>query len=262
MADTCGSIIVVAPTFYATKDDIRFELAKQCCREAAKAGIQLLLVDASPLDEIGRELAECGMIGSQKFVLVRSQSSKGKKGAALREGIALAAELLQDAGGFIAFQEPEKIEMMSRWKEIVDFMIQEKADICNPRRATQSFIDTYPIEQWHSEQFANLYLDSLAHQVGFPSVDWTMGPIVLSTSFAGHWLHYKGELWDAQIVPMVRAQRWHGAKVLSYEIDYKQPLAMKGEEEGVPKWTEKRLFQLNFLFEHVGNALKESEESR
>jgi len=31
---------------------------------------------------------------------------------------------------------------------------------------------------------------------------------------------------------------------------------MKEEEEGGAKWSEKRLEQLSFLFEHVGGALK------
>lgn len=259
MTDISAAIIVVAPTSYATKEDVRYKLAKECCREAAKTGIHLLLVDASPLDDIGRELTECGKIGAQEFVLVLKQASKGRKGAALREGIAFASELLKDSGGFVAFQEPEKVDMIMHWKKIVDFMIQEKADICNPTRSLDHFIHTYPIEQWHSEQFANLYLDSLAKSVGFPSVDWTMGPIVLKATFANHWLKYEGELWDAQIVPMVHAQRWHDAKVVTYSCNYRQPLAMKAEEEGNSIWIEKRLFQLNHLFEHVGNALKEIE---
>jgi len=256
--DISTSIIVVAPTFYATIDDIRYELAKECCREAGKAGIHLLLIDASPIDSVARELTECGRVGAQEFVLVQRQSSSGKKGAALREGIAFAAELLKDSGGFVAFQEPEKIGMICHWKKVVEFMMETKADICNPRRTPESFIHSYPIEQWHSEQFANLYLDSLAKLTGFPSVDWTMGPIAFKATLAEHWIKYEGELWDAQIVPMVRAQRWHEAKVVSYVIEYNQPSTMKQEEEGNPKWSEKRLNQLNFLFEHVGNALKES----
>ena len=252
------SIIVVAPTFYASKNDIRYELAKECCREAAKAGIHLLLVDASPGDEFARELIDCGTIGAQGFVSLRKQTGQGRKGAALREGIAYAADLLKESGGFIAFQEPEKVDMISKWQHVVEFMLQEKADICNPRRSRESFFRTYPIEQWHSEQFANLYLDSLGKKVGFPSVDWTMGPIAFNITLAGHWLKYEGELWDAQIVPMVQAQRWYGAKVVSYEVDYIQPLTMKDDEEGEPKWSEKRLYQLNVLFECVGNALKQN----
>ena len=77
-------------------------------------------------------------------------------------------------------------------------------------------------------------------------------------SSAHHWLQCEGELWDAQIVPFVRAARWHGAAVTSLELDYAHPPAMKTEEEGVAKWGEKRLEQLNFLFTHVADALREA----
>jgi hypothetical protein len=102
------------------------------------------------------------------------------------------------------------------------------------------------------------------------------------------------QLWDAQIVPFVRAARWHGATVTTLELDYSHPTTMKTEEEGVSQWGEKRLlqvchapppratatrparsfvaplgvprdhvlilpvcWQLNFLFKHVAGALRE-----
>ena len=43
------------------------------------------------------------------------------------------------------------------------------------------------------------------------------------------------------------------------EVAYAHPPKMKAEEEGVPLWSEKRLLQLNFLFKHVGGALKEEQ---
>ena len=42
-------------------------------------------------------------------------------------------------------------------------------------------------------------------------------------------------------------------------MSYEHPPLMKEEEEGVPKWSEKRLEQLNFLFRYVGDALRETE---
>ena len=71
---------------------------------------------------------------------------------------------------------------------------------------------------------------------------------------------FEGELWDAQIVPMVRAARWHGAVVASREVAFSGAAAMRAEEEGVPKWGDKRLDQTNFLFEAIGAALKEPAE--
>jgi hypothetical protein len=73
---------------------------------------------------------------------------------------------------------------------------------------------------------------------------------------ARHWLECTGELWDAQIVPMVTAARWHGVGVMVHPVAYAHPAEMKIEEEGGAAWSEKRLEQLNFLFKHVGGALK------
>ena len=49
------------------------------------------------------------------------------------------------------------------------------------------------------------------------------------------------------------------ARVEALEVAYAHPPKMKAEEEGVPLWSEKRLLQLNFLFKHVGGALKEEQ---
>ena len=43
------------------------------------------------------------------------------------------------------------------------------------------------------------------------------------------------------------------------EVGYAHPPLMRREEEGRPAWSEKRLLQLNFLFDKVGGALKAAE---
>ncbi len=65
-----------------------------------------------------------------------------------------------------------------------------------------------------------------------------------------------GELWDAQIVPFVHAVRWEGARITTLPVSYEHPIRMKADEEGKPRWSEKRLGQLNFLFKFVGAALR------
>ena len=60
-------------------------------------------------------------------------------------------------------------------------------------------------------------------------------------------------------MPFVRARRWHGARVEAFEVGYAHPPLMRQEEEGKPAWSEKRLLQLNFLFDKVGGALKADE---
>ena len=130
-------------------------------------------------------------------------------------------------------------------------------DVCVPRREDSLFRRSYPIEQYHEETFANLYLDALGGAVGLPSLDWTFGPVGFRAAAANFWLQNDGELWDAQIVPFIRAARWGGARCDALQVQYSHPVAMKREEEGVAVWSEKRLMQLNFLFKEVGGALKE-----
>ena len=247
-------LVVTAPTFYSDKEDIRYQLAIDTCREAAKHGIRMILVDASPDESVRQEMTKAGTTkeGTQ-FVRVCPQTSDGRKGAALREGVKLA---LEEGAGIVGFQEPEKVKMVEHWRNIADHLLEDDLDICCPRRLDGAFKASYPIEQYHSEHFANMHLDALAKKVNFPSIDWTMGPFATRAKFAKIWLEYDGELWDAQLVPIVLAQRWYRARVTTYEFEYAQAGKMKLEEEGDPQWTEKRLHQLNNLFEFVGEALK------
>ena len=53
--------------------------------------------------------------------------------------------------------------------------------------------------RYHQESFADLYLDALGGKVGFPSIDWTMGPLCLRASLAHHWTSFDGELWGARV---------------------------------------------------------------
>jgi hypothetical protein len=103
-------------------------------------------------------------------------------------------------------------------------------------------------------------LDSLGVPIGLASVDWTMGPVAFKTKYTNHWLEYQGELWDVQLVPLVRAHL-QGAKVSSFEVEYHHPETMKEQEQGVALWNEKRLFQLNFLKDTVGKEMKDSTPS-
>jgi len=243
------SFVVVSPTFYPNLEDNRLQLGLEACRRAKSLGINLLLVDASP-PAVREALREAG-------ATVHAQSAQGRKGAALREAIDLARSTLS-ADGVICFQELEKVEMIGLQREVAAHVSRSGCDVCVPRREDSLFRRSYPVEQYHSEQFANLYLDALGAAVGLPALDWTFGPVAFRASAATHWLQCNGELWDAQIVPFIRAARWAGARVDVLQVNYSHPAAMKREEENVPGWSEKRLLQLNFLFKHVAAALKEA----
>ena len=128
---TATRLVVVAPTL----NENRFLLAKQTCEEAAKHQIRLILVDASPLKEkVWDILRKAGTNenDSIEYVKIIQQQSIGKKGAALREGIAEAKKELDDyndgqseasAKHIIGFQEPEKVDMIRHWKTIIEHMI-------------------------------------------------------------------------------------------------------------------------------------------
>ncbi|MGK3743510.1 MAG: hypothetical protein ACI90V_010368 [Bacillariaceae sp.] len=220
-------LIVVAPTYYNDTNDIRYRLGLESCQQAAEHKIELVLVDASPSQTIrdGLEEAGCG------FVRVIPQTSKGKKGAALREGIAKALLLLKRNNddndddddckngitAVIGFQELEKVDMIRHWKSIARNLLIKSSDIVVTRRDNEIFRKSYPIEQYHSEQFANMFLDSLASKIGLPSIDWTAGPVAFKASIAHQWLSYKGEVWDAQLVPIIEAFL-EGAKISSFDI--------------------------------------------
>ena len=259
--ETPFRLMVVVPTRYESTDDLRFSLALECCREAVKHQIPLVIVDNSPDEKVRHAFSQAG-IGSENddgsSCVTVIHWTRGRKGAALREGIRYASEQLKlgDSEGFIAFQEPEKVDMMRNWKAIVNHMLQSNLDICVPRRKDETFQRTYPIEQYHSENFANLHLNAVANQVGFPNIDWTMGPIILHSKWAQTWQEFDGEMWDAQMIPMIRAHHQNGATVGFYEVDFHHPASMKQQEEGVPEWSEKRLVQLNLLFDIAGKELR------
>eukprot|EP00751_Fragilariopsis_kerguelensis_P001817 CAMPEP_0170822136 /NCGR_PEP_ID=MMETSP0733-20121128/43553_1 /TAXON_ID=186038 /ORGANISM="Fragilariopsis kerguelensis, Strain L26-C5" /LENGTH=394 /DNA_ID=CAMNT_0011184185 /DNA_START=1 /DNA_END=1186 /DNA_ORIENTATION=- len=272
----------------------------------AMAGqIEFVVVDASNSNSKSASVAatirnNLAMAGGG-YVTVIPQTWKGKKGAALREGITKARELLSEYNAInndddtdheckhnnnnntiepiIGFQELEKVDMIQHWDSIARNFVSTTtsidppagsassiittstttaavADIVVPRRNDTLFQEFYPQEQYHTEQFANLFLNSLAKEmrIGFPtSLDWTHGPVAFKASLAPHWLDYKGELWDAQLVPIINAffSQDHGAQILSYEVLYRHPKSMKQQEEGSLLFNEKRLYQLNFLSKTV-----------
>lgn len=106
-----------------------------------------------------------------------------------------------------------------------------------------------------------MLLDSIGHAIGMPSIDWTIGPVLLMSDQVQYWLDYYGETWDAQLVPVVDAHV-KGSKVSSFEINYDYPQEMKEQEQGQTVWNEKRLHQINVLTNTVGKRMKEEAMKR
>ena len=261
-AEELPGLVVVVPTRYVDLNDLRYSLALECCQEAVVQQIPMIVVDNSPDPNVRQALAKAGRgttTTSKSWVTVLHYT-QGRKGAALREGIRFAnEEMLKDNPGFIGFQEPEKIDMLRHWKGMAKHMQAKRIDICVANRKDEIFRLTYPIEQYHSENFANLHLNAVAAQNGFPStLDWTSGPIMFHSKWAPTWLACNGEMWDGQMIPMIRAHYQDEATVGAYEVDFYLPAPMKKQEEGDPEWNEKRLLQLNLLFDIVGAELRKA----
>lgn len=156
------------------------------------------------------------------------------------------------------FQEFEKTDLIRHWKSIAMHASESGSDIVVPKRRDEEFHMTYPTEQYHSERFANLFLDSLATQIGLGSIDWTNGPVALDASMADQWLAYDGEIWDAQLVPIIDCFLEQKAVVTSFEIAYRHPESMKRQEEGNYSFNEKRLHQLQFLSNTFGKRMRDA----
>ena len=245
--------------------DIRFTLVQQLCRLAQQKQINLIVVDDSPM-HIQEQLRQEQGAGCVQIISQDNDRYQGK-GGALRQAIDHARTWFQDDQKLdlkecvICFTEPEKVDLLNHIPNIVQplFMEDQSADVVVPFRSQGLFRDTYPIEQYHSESFANLHFNSLAKRhAGFQGsdggLDWLFGPFAFNAHLACHWIEYTGNTWDAQMIPYVRGVLRHGWRIKSVEVHFRHPPEMKVQEQGDPVWTSKRLHQLNVLFELLGKA--------
>jgi len=235
--------IVFTMTFYPSTSHVRFRACMQSLRGFQSRNIKVVVIDSSPDPAVREAMAKTGAI-------VRLMKSEGKKGAALREGANVAATEVEGVvpSTWLCFQEPEKSDMARHWEDALNEC--SDADVMLPMRNEEIFKKTYPIEQYHSEKFANLYLDSLARELGkgisIPSLDWHFGPIAFRRKHLRLWTEHEGITYEAQLAPMVHAARL-GLVVASAEVPFEASLEMKAEEEGNVAFIEKRLHQINYL---------------
>lgn len=256
--------MLVTVTYYPNTSDIRFPLALELCQLAATNAIQTVIVDDSPDHSAVRDALEEAGKGHVK-VYQQDKAIYEGKGGALRQAIYNAREFLLESNNTnntaICFAEPEKVDIANHVDLIVQPILDGSTDIVVPTRSEELFRETYPIEQYHSENFANLHFNSLARQYkGFQTkdakqIDWLFGPFAFRASLADTWLNYQGTSWDAQMIPYVRAVRNESRRISSVTINFRHPKQMKEQEEGDPKWTNKRLHQLNILFDLLGKEL-------
>ena len=233
-------VVVFTCTFYASVEETRCQCCLEMLRSARSAGVRVVVVDSSPKEAVRAAMAEAGAFA------VHKQASAGRKGAALREALEHAAGLAGSEDAWLCWQEAEKADMVHRWPGALNGF-EHRTAVVVPGRAEASFRATYPAEQYHCESFSNAYVSLIAARHGFATpLDWHFGPFALRARHRGLWLRHTGELWEAQIAPIIAAAR-AGLQVSAATVDFHAPAAMKAEEEGSEAFVEKRLMQVNHL---------------
>lgn len=228
------NFIIVTATRYKNSDD-RFLLAQNMIELATNEfHYQVLVIDDSDDPEIQQIL-------SDKGARVLKQGTSGF-GNAVRQAIREGARMVGPKG-VIAWQEPEKIDMVRHYVTLVVPLTKGEADIVIPKRTAES-LETYPIEQIYSEKLLNRYSWLLSGKKF--DFDLGSGARVFKISIAHAFTMYDGALWDALVVPVIRAAQ-AGYNVVSAPINYTHPPSQKLKEEGERAWCEKRLCQLQHL---------------
>ena len=260
-------LVVFTCTYYPGTADLRYKQFLETLEAAQKHELYIVVVDGSP-DAVHEELK--GTYGGKGGTVIAKQTYQGGKGAALREAADIAAAGGQGAfevgsDALLCWQEPEKTDQISHWRKVLDAMTVAD-DVAVPRRTTRLFMDSYPIEQYHSETYGNLYLDTVMKNAikqsdgntmklpvadtptprGVSLIDWHFGPFAFRAKHIKLWSIYKGNSYDAQLIPIVHGIR-RGLRVVSVDVEFVLDARMREQEENNVEFIEKRLNQLNDL---------------
>lgn len=238
---------LILPTRYNSVEDSRYKLFERTMHHVKHHQYitNVIVVDSSN-DLVYNHLKT---LPESKMILLDQEDKKMLKGGSIREGIKYVIDNFGE-DCIICFQEPEKENMIFHYHSIVSKYKDKKSYICVPERTTSSF-ETYPIEQYHSENYANKYINILSGK----KLDIFFGPVIFTGDKAKYWLEYDGKLWDAQIIPIIRAIK-NDEVILKSVVCFGYPPEQKKEEEGNINFVEKRRYQLNYMIDAVLNYLK------
>lgn len=90
-----------------------------------------------------------------------------------------------------------------------------------------------------------------------PALDLLFGPFALRARLAQLWLEADGDMWDAQLLPLLRAIAQPATKTLAYTLPrYEHPAQLKLEEEGSLPWVRKRWHQLQVVLPPMLEEIK------
>eukprot|EP00040_Diaphanoeca_grandis_P030664 m.181828 g.181828 ORF g.181828 m.181828 type:complete len:330 (-) comp32081_c1_seq4:332-1321(-) len=251
------AIVVLITTFYPSTTDVRYTICLNTLKVAKIAGLEVVVVDASP-DESVRD--QMRLAGAHVFQQTAKDGKGGALRQALREGMKLPGVTLNT---FMCFQEPEKTALVHEWAAMVAAAKRASASVVMPARDPHLFKTSYPVEQWHSESFAHSLITAMAIDAGVlepnqhePAFDWFFGPVGFENNQSPLWLENQGTMWDAQLIPVAHACG-NGVHALSVTVPYVASPRMKQQEEGNIKFIEKRLMQMNFLVPKFKQAFAE-----
>lgn len=251
-------IVVVACSLFFNLEDARFLCTLETVKLIASNKVPVLCVDDSPgdlHDQVKDKLEQAG----EGFFLVTRFKGEGKKGASMRQALREATAMRKDpTQRWVAvFSELEKVDFFNYLHVCCEPILQNQADIVTPGRDIKLFQETYAIEQFHSENLGNMYLNMLwKQQGGVEDLDWLFGPICWEGSTVGpFYLASNEEKWDAQMVPSIRASRMIGSRWVGMTIPYKHHPFQKQQEEGSLEFCDKRIMQVNLMTTVVGKAI-------
>ena len=232
---------IILPTRYGSVEDLRFKLFLRTIKNINNHSYvtNVIVVDSSH-EDVYKSIET--NVKCEKMVLLDQKNKRMLKAGSIREGISYVIDNF-GKDNVICFQDPEKENMIYHYCEILDNL--KNYSICIPERTSISF-DTYPKEQYFSENFMNIYLNRLTKS----DFDYSFGPILFTGYKADYWLNYDGKLHDGQIVPLIGAIK-NKEKVLSYKVSFMYPVEQKKEEEGNLEFIEKRRYQLNYIVDGV-----------
>ena len=261
-------VVLISTTSYPSTSDLRFTLALRTAQQARLHSIPLLIIDSSTPD------IQAALRNEGAIVLPEDPASMGGqgKGFAYRYGIRQAMQRAPALFGphaddfVLCISEPEKVDFVRFLPALAARLLPDAtagpsstAGVLLPHRSASAFL-SLPVEQRHSEQFANLHLHNAQRELtpplsSFP-IDYLFGPVLFHCYLSGWWLSNASPLWDAQIVPYIEAAYSGQARLLSVEVDYIHPREQTAEEEGKAVWSAKRFMQLEKVIPALEKAMK------
>lgn len=250
--------VIFTCTYYNDVRDLRFHQCISTIRHSQY--IPIVIVDGSP-PEVHEALRN-----TDALVFRESDHFGNGKGGALREAAQIAASLPGvNSSTWLCWQEAEKSDMIRCWQDFLfSTSVKDSDEIITPNRDDSNFKKSYPIEQYHSESYGNYYLNCVMRRAldentssGIGNIDWHFGPFAFRQKLVQLWTSYKGNSYDAQLVPIVHGIRKGYRINTDITVPFVLDEKMKQQEEGNIEFIEKRLNQLNSLDPRVKMAWSE-----